>query len=143
MRNKLSGKVAIIGILAMTILVIVLLIVPGIAAEDVDNLMVDMENETCDMLGIPAAIPILPVDAKKIKTVETSSTNGNIIYKCTSEKGAIENNTGTAIQYRSEDFYNVSCNIPVSGGGVEISNDWHQEISSSGNATLTCKIPTN
>lgn len=138
MRSIRFGKAGITGVAVVVVLGLVMLIVPSLAAGDIDHLTIQQFDQICTMLNADGTQTI-PVLASKIKTIETSSINGNIIYKCTSEKGAITNDTGSAIQHKSENFPGVFCEIPVSGG-TEITNDWHQDISSNGNATLTCKL---
>ena len=145
MRNINFGKAGIIGVASMVVLLLVLLLVPGLAAEDVDNLKIDVNDLTCNMLNADGTDTI-SVNANKIKTVETSSIDGKLVYKCISEPGAIYNATGSAIQF-SHPNPAVSCFIPYSGGTV-ITIDWHQEISSGGednlgSATLTCKYSLN
>ena len=67
-------------------------------------------------------------------SVITPSGNGNCNLKC-SVKG-VANSSGRAVNLDST-IVPISCGIP----GCAPTANWHETISASGNATLTCLVP--
>jgi hypothetical protein len=81
---------------------------------------------------------LLDGDGNSISTSEshaviTNSKNGNTLLKC-SVKG-VANSTGKAVHF---DFDNTGITCATNSGSTE---NWHETVSASGNATLTCRIP--
>jgi hypothetical protein len=65
--------------------------------------------------------------------VITNNSNGNCLVKCSVKK--VANSTGRAVQF---DFLSnsIPCNTPCGP-----TTHWHETVSATGNATLTCHLP--
>jgi hypothetical protein len=79
------------------------------------------------------------------RVVATQSANGTTTYKCQEE---IDNNTGRAVVWNfdyTEDFFpeqppgGLICNIFDGVSSLCTTEDWHETVSKSGNAKLTCR----
>lgn len=68
------------------------------------------------------------------KSVTTTGGDGTIMLKCQAD---VANDTGKAVNY---DFEGTSLSCGTSLGGTD---QWHQTVSASGKATLTCHINGN
>ena len=140
MRKLTNRKVAMLGVTAATMLILVMLFVSGIAAEEGGYLEIQQVPEKCTMLtwnSVPSDWMPESVSAKKVHLVETNrQVEGDriyVVYKCLAYDVT---NPGSAIEFRSEDFLDVVCRVP---GSLIPLREWHQTISASGEAQLTCK----
>ncbi len=69
------------------------------------------------------------------KSTTTNARNGVVIMKC--QARGVPNGTGTAVNY---DYASTGllCSV-LSSNGAFVTQDWHETVSASGNATLTCR----
>ena len=69
-----------------------------------------------------------------VHLVITNSRNGNVILKCKAK--GVPNDTGKAVHW---DAFNTGFPCLTLVGGP--TNNWHETVSASGNATVTCILP--
>lgn len=112
-----------------TLLASVILAVFGFSAQAFATQAVVVTDEACGMLT-PNGF-VLTTDTKR---VATSSTNGNAMFQC---KTSLPDYTG-GNQHYDQASTGLQCGI-LTQNGFAITNDWHQTISDSGQATLICK----
>jgi hypothetical protein len=77
------------------------------------------------------------VVASNVQTTATLSENGNVTFKCSVKEA--ENDSGRAVRF---DFASTgfTCQVPaVPFGGCVTTENWHETVSKSGNATLICR----
>ena len=74
------------------------------------------------------------VPASSDHQVNTTNVNGNCLFKCSVKK--VANSTGRAVQY---DF--ASTGVLCSMYSCGVTTHWHETVSASGNATLSCHLP--
>jgi hypothetical protein len=65
-------------------------------------------------------------------TIEIQNSSGNATLKC--HATGVANDTGQAVHW---DFDNTGLECGTSDG---LTTDWHETVSASGNATLTCVV---
>ncbi len=95
-------------------------------------IVIDLEFGECFVLD-----GIGDVVAGEGMIVITNNPHGGIIVKCR-VKG-VENPAGRAVHwsYANTGF---QCGVDV-GDGLQISTNWHETVSATGNAMVTCRIP--
>ena len=112
----------------------VILAISGFSAQALDTSAVVITDESCGMLNGGGGF-ILTTDTKRIAT---GSPNGNTMFQCRTQ---LPSHDGGAYNFSFE-TQNIACGIMTQTGFVA-TNDWHQVISSDGQATLTCKYNSN
>ncbi len=112
------------------LLALVTLATFGLSAQAFATQAVVITDESCGMLNGDGGF-IVTTDTKR---VATGSPNGNTMFQC---KTQLPDHDGGAYNFNFE-TNNIPCGIMTQTGFVA-TNDWHQVISSSGQATLTCK----
>lgn len=105
----------------------------GFSAQAFATQAVVITGEYCGML-IPNGFT-LTSDTKK---VSTNSANGNAMFQC---KTDLADYTGGAQRYDNAST-GLYCGILTQTGFVT-TNDWHETISDSGQATLICNYNSN
>ena len=100
----------------------------GAGIASAENAALVINAQYCTLLDGNGAM----VSASSSHAVTTQSANGNVLLKC-SVKG-VSNSTGRAAHF---DFKNTGflCNVGI------LTSNWHNKVSKSGNATLTCFVP--
>jgi len=63
-----------------------------------------------------------------------NSKDGNYTFKCSAKE--VDNSTGGPVKWDNENT-GLLCFIPVLG---QLTDDWFENVSTTGNATLTCRI---
>ena len=117
--SKFTGILAFCGLL---------FVMSGWTSEDMAPALV-IKDFTCTLFNGDGAI----VFGSSSQAVITSSKNGNRVVKC-SVKG-VANSSGKAVHFNKA---NTGFNCNAAGA---VSTDWHETVSASGNATLTCPVP--
>lgn len=112
-----------------TLLASVILASFGFSAQAFATQAVVITGEACGMLT-PSGFTVTS-DTKK---VSTNSANGNAMFQC---KTDLSDYTGGAQRY-DQASTGLPCGILTETGFVA-TNDWHETISESGQATLICK----
>jgi hypothetical protein len=112
-----------------TLLASVILASFGFSAQAFATQAVVITGEACGMLT-PSGFTVTS-DTKK---VSTNSANGNAMFQC---KTDLPDYTG-GVQHYDQASTGLQCGILTETGFVT-TNDWHETISDSGQATLICK----
>jgi len=145
----LHRKMAIAGVVALMVLIIGLLVVPGLSANgNGADVVISTEDASCAVFVDDGVMPGFgsAIDANKTKLISTSSANGNKTFQC--EVWGYGNDTGSAIVYVSHDYLNsagdpaYNCTVTFNGL-TDITNVWHQTISAEGDLNLTCQFNDN
>ena len=143
MRKMSRRKVAVAGVVAMVILIIGLLVVPGLSASPA-TVVIDPAGSKCVIVNVNGTTTEL--DANKYKLISSNNDNDKITFQC--EVWGLGNN-GPAINLDSNDFLNadgdpvIDCEVNYKSGQIDIVGqtfDWHQTISAAGDLKLTCQF---
>ncbi len=140
MKQLINRKVAIIGLIALAILVLVLSIVPGLAAEE-PHVGIDEFDNDCILFDGNGAIVYIPAEEAKING--ENGANDVILLQC---EATVANDTGKSQEWDA--YYNplgidrLSCQVRgVDDNGSLFGGNtlqWKINVSASGNALLTC-----
>ena len=129
--SRLKKRVAltVAGITVATVLGFTAMAGPGAGVASADSAALLIDNRLCGLLDGDGNIVII----SPMHAVITQSANGNRVLKC-SIKG-VANSTGRAAHFDHEST-GYMCHV---FGAVTAK--WHNKVSKSGNATLTCIVP--
>lgn len=137
MRNKNSGKVAVIGVAAVAVFILVLLVVPGLAAEETPAPAILHDgNDSCAFFNPDPADPDIVVTPDKIILIEEKFDNGFHLFRCEVKSFPII--TDSTIVIEDASIYG-DCFVSANGS-FDVTNNWTQVIMPNGNAYLTCRF---
>ena len=117
------------GLTVATVLVFTSLASPGAGVASANSGALVIDGRSCGLLDGDGYI----VRSSASHIVITENANGNRVLKC-SVKG-VANSTGKAAHFGFE-----NTGYRCYAMGVSTTN-WHNKVSKSGNATLTCLVP--
>lgn len=104
---------------------------PGVGVASADSAALVIDGRLCGLLDGNGKIVL----TNSSHSVVTQSANGNRVLKC-SVKGVAS--TGRAVHF---DFNNTGLKCDVGILEIKLTANWHNKVSKSGNATLTCLVP--
>ena len=132
MRNNNNGKAGIIGLAALAVLVLVLLIVPGLGAEEPPYTLIQSEPTKCTFVEF-GEFP-----SHKSHAIETQNSE-ILLYICKVKD--ISPPPAETTQYDGETYNGGGTRCEVKAFGVVFNTtDWYQVVTTSGEGTLTCRF---
>ena len=135
----MKRAVILVGIVAIVVLVMALFLVPAIAAVDQVGNTVFGQPQICEMTDPRTGPPYGKLVATSVYTVESNSQEYpkmNVVMKCEAQ---IDDYDGPAFAESGSTTINKNCAIDFPDvSKARFTEKWHQTVSSSGYAVLSC-----